>query len=70
MSRLQNLGLFPVKFKITKIPLRKIALLELKEALLLEHYEKCAGIINRALRLGAHPTQIKSLLEDPRRNPT
>ena len=50
-------------------PVKLTALLYLKEALIREQYEKCAGIISVANEFGALPFEIQDLLEDPRRSP-
>ena len=50
-------------------PLKTTSLLYLKEALLKEQYEECAGIIATAKEFGAADWEIRHLLEDPRRSP-
>ena len=51
-------------------PVKRTALLYLKEALLREQYEKCADIIAVANEFGAQPFEVQDLLEDPRRSPS
>ena len=48
-------------------PVALTALFYLKEALLEERYEECAGFIAIALEFGAGKNQVGYLLEDPRR---
>jgi hypothetical protein len=45
------------------------ALLYLREALLEERYEVCGEFIATALEFGALSSEIRALLEDPRRHP-
>ena len=70
MSRLKNLGYTPMIFRIGKKQRARVALLELKEALISERYEECSDLIGKALALGASELQVGFLLEDPRRNPS
>ena len=55
--------------KLKRHPVRFTALLYLREALLEERYEECAGFIAIAREFGAEPLEITLLLEDPRRRP-
>ena len=50
-------------------PVRLTALIYLREALIAEKYEECAGIISIAVEFGATENDINSLLEDIRRRP-
>ncbi len=50
-------------------PLKLTALLYLREALLWEKYEECAGLISYAKEFGAEDFEVQFLLEDPRRVP-
>ena len=60
----------PQSFRAVKRdPVKLTALLYLREALLKENYEECAGIIEIALEFGAQPFEIEFLLEDARRTP-
>ena len=52
-----------------KHPVKLTALLYLKEAVLKEQYEICAETISIAKEFGATPSEVRNLLEDPRRNP-
>ncbi len=56
--------------RVRKNAVKLTALLYLREALLAERYEECAGCIATALEFGAKPIEIQYLLEDPRRRPT
>ena len=51
-------------------PVKLTALLYLRQALLKEDYEICSDLIAIAKEFGASDTQIRNLLEDPRRTPT
>lgn len=57
-------------FKIRRHPVKLTALLYLKEALIAEQYESCAGFIRIAREFGANAQEIQSILEDLRRVPT
>ena len=48
-------------------PLKMTALIYLREALLKEEYEKCPVIVEFAGSFGARETEIKDILENPRR---
>lgn len=50
-------------------PVKLTALFYLREALLQERYEECAGIIAIAKEFGALPIEVQYLLEDARRLP-
>ncbi|MDP3921066.1 MAG: hypothetical protein Q8R76_09730 [Candidatus Omnitrophota bacterium] len=50
-------------------PVKLTALLYLREALLSERYEDCAGYITVAKEFGAQVFEIRNLLEDARRVP-
>ena len=54
---------------ILKHPVKLTALLYLKEALRQERYEICAEVIAVAKEFGATASEVRNLLEDPRRNP-
>ena len=56
--------------RTSKHPIKLTALLYLREALLNEVYEECAGAIEVAKEFGAEDFEIRNLLEDPRRKPT
>jgi len=55
--------------KVKRNPVKLTALLYLREALLEERYEECAGFIAVACEFGAQPFEIENLLEDLRRTP-
>ena len=55
---------------VKKHPIKLTALLYLRDALKKEQYEKCAELISVAREFGAHPHEIRDLLEDPRRSPS
>jgi len=55
--------------RVKKNPVKLTALLYLREALLGERYEECAGFIRIAKEFGAEVFEIQNLLEDPRRQP-
>ena len=55
--------------RTSKHPVKLTALLYLKEALLDEVYEECAGAIEIAREFGAEDFEVQNLLEDPRRKP-
>lgn len=57
-------------FKIQRHPVKLTALLYLKDALIAEEYESCAGFIRIAREFGAKAQEIQSILEDARRVPT
>lgn len=57
-------------FKIRRHPVKLTALLYLKEAVIAEQYESCAGFIRIAREFGANAQEIQSILEDFRRAPT
>lgn len=59
----------PRRARTVKHPLKLTALLYLREALLRERYEECAGIIAHAREFGAAAYEVEDLLEDPRRRP-
>ena len=59
----------PRRALVTKHPVKLTALLYLKEALAVENYEACAGIIQVAREFGAGDFEVQDLLEDPRRAP-
>lgn len=68
----QAVGLYGAARKIRWIirnPVKLTALLYLREALVEERYEDCAGIIKIARQFGARRFEIQNLLEDPRRLP-
>ena len=50
-------------------PVKLTALLYLREALLTERYEDCAGYITVAKEFGAQKFEIRNLLENARRVP-
>ena len=54
---------------VLKHPVKLTALFYLREALLKEKYEDCAGIIAVAKEFGASDFEVQDLLEDPRRTP-
>lgn len=51
--------------KANQDPVKLTALLYLKEALLQEKYEECAGILEIAREFGALPVEIRIVLENP-----
>lgn len=53
----------------SKDPVKVTALIYLREALLKEKYEDCAEIIATAKEFGAQDSEIRNLLEEPRRAP-
>lgn len=53
--------------RISRHPVKVTALLYLKEALLLERYEECSGIILVAVEFGATASEIRNRLEVPSR---
>ncbi len=53
----------------TRHPLGLTALLYLREALQKERYENCAEFVTTAREFGATETEVRYLLEDPRRRP-
>ena len=53
-----------------KHPVRLTALLYLREAIAKEDYEACAELIKIAAEFHAKPSEIRNILEDPRRMPT
>lgn len=55
--------------KVKKHPVKLTALLYLKDALLAERYEECAGCIRVARDFGASLSEISYLLENPYRVP-
>jgi len=55
--------------RVLRHPVRLTALLYLSEALRAEKYEECAEIVSVAREFGAGESEIRSLLEDPRRVP-
>jgi len=62
---LRQLGIPQIGRQPTKIR----ALFNLREALVTERYEACAELIRRAKELGARDSEVRLLLEDPRRTP-
>ena len=69
MEQLARLTQFRGFRKIRKNAVKLTALLYLREALLEERYEECAGFIDVASEFGAQPFEIQNILEDPRRVP-
>ena len=55
--------------KPAKHPVKLTALLYLKEALQTERYEQCAEFVSVAKEFGAIDSEVRALLEDPRRRP-
>ena len=51
-------------------PVKVTALLYLKIALLAQAYEECAELIQLALEFGASNSEVRNLLENPRREVT
>ena len=70
MNQQLNVRIPPGRRRPEQNPVALTALLYLKEALLKERYEECAGIIAVALEFGAGQNRVRWLLEDPRREVT
>jgi len=60
----------PRSSRAQKHPVRLTALVYLSEALRAERYEECAEIVQVAQEFGASQSEIRGLLEDPRRVPS
>lgn len=69
MDAIKNVSL-PRSSRAQKHPVRLTALLYLSEALRAERYEECSGFVDVAREFGASESEIRSLLEDPRRVPS
>ncbi len=67
MAQKLNVRIPPGRRRLEIDPVALTALLYLKEALVEERYEECAGIIRLALEFGAGEARVGYLLEDPRR---
>ena len=67
MNQKLDLRVPPDRRRLEINPVALTALFYLKDALLQERYEECAGIIAIALEFGAGKPQVAYLLEDPRR---
>ncbi|HLD50193.1 MAG TPA: hypothetical protein VJC08_03265 [bacterium] len=67
MAQKLNVRIPPSRRRLEIDPVALTALLYLKEALVEERYEECAGIIRLALEFGAGEARVGYLLEDPRR---
>jgi hypothetical protein len=55
--------------KRNRDPVKLTALIYLREALLGERYEECGEFVSIAKEFGALDSEIRTLLEDPRRHP-
>ena len=56
--------------KSSSSPIKVTLLLELKDALIKEEYERCPEIIGLLKEYGVQDQELRFLLEDPRRTPT